>query len=184
MQRLASRILIVVVLFVVAVAGLLVSRSRRAPDEATGPAPSVADLRVKELDLTEQTAGGGHWRLVADQAEVFDAEGRTSLRNVTVHVQDRQGSWTIVGAEGDLFRDTKNIEIRHNVVVTSADGLRLETSVLRWDGGRRRLWTDAPVRIVRPGTEVVGRGLDVRTEEEATTVHGPVSVVFRPGPRS
>ncbi len=49
--------------------------------------------------------------------------------------------------EGDLFHGRNNLEIRGNVVLTSSDGLRLETSVLRWSNEDKRVWTDAPVRI-------------------------------------
>ena len=128
---------------------------------------------------------GGEWaaaqRLVADQAQVFDQEGRTALRKVTVYVKDKEKNWTIVGEEGDLFKESKNLEVRRNVVMTSDDGLRLETSVLRWLGAEKRLWTDVPVKIVREGTVIHGTALDVKMETEATTVKGRVNAVFARG---
>jgi len=57
------------------------------------------------------------------------------------------------------------VEIRRNVVLTSSDGFRLETSVLQWQGAERRLWTDAPVRLSRDGAVVSGTALDVRIAE-------------------
>jgi LPS export ABC transporter protein LptC len=181
MDRLARRILVVVALFVLIVAGILVARSRTARIEALGPRPSSADISLKEVQLQEESAGGGRWQLVADQVSVFDQEGRTALRRVTVHVQDRDRAWTIVGEEGDFFKDTKNLELRRNVVLTSDDGLRLETSVLRWQGTERRMWTDAPVKLVREGTVIDGTALDVRMADEATTVKGPVRATFGRG---
>src|SRR6185436_14569295 len=80
----------------------------------------------------------------------------------------------VVGEEGDLDRATNNVEVRRNVVVTSNDGLRLETTVLRWEAATKRLWTDAPVVLTRDGSVVRGSGLDVRMDEEATTITGPV----------
>ena len=49
------------------------------------------------------------------------------------------------------------MELRRNVVLTSDDGMRLETSVLRWKGAERRLWTDAPVRLYQDGARVEGQ---------------------------
>ena len=181
MDRLAFRILVIVALFVLIVAGILVARSRTVRTEVLGPRPSSADISLKEVQLQEESAGGGRWQLVADQASVFDQEGRTALRKVTVHVQDRDRTWTIVGEEGDFFKDTKNLELRRNVVLTSDDGLRLETSVLRWQGAERRMWTDAPVKLFREGTVIDGTALDVRMADEATTVKGPVRATFRRG---
>lgn len=177
MQRLARRIPIVVALFVLVVAGILVARSRAVRVEPLGPPPSPADLSIKEVELQEDTADG-HWRLKADQASVFDAEGRTALRNVTVRVQRGNRGWTIVGEEGDLFKATNNLEVRRNVVLTSSDGLRLETTVLRWKSDEQRLWTDVPVTIFREGVVVRGSALDVLMGDEITTVQGRVHATF------
>ncbi len=180
MQRLASRILVVVALFVVAVVGLLVTRSRTVPGEAafTGPAPSSADLSIKDVELREETTDGARWHLRAEQAQVFEAEGRTALRGLTVQVHHQGRTWTIVGEEGDFFSASRDFEVRRNVVVTADDGWRLETAVLRWRGAERRLWTDVPVRLSRPGSVVRGAGLVVRMDEQATTVQGPVTARF------
>jgi LPS export ABC transporter protein LptC len=177
-DRLAGRVLAAVVLFVLVVAGILVARTRTLQTEAIGAPPSPADLSITEVELREQSAGGGHWHLTADQASVFNAEGRTALRNVRVKVWDRRGAWTMAGDEGDFFKATGNLEVRRNVVLVADDGLRLETSVLRWDGAGRRLWTDTPVRLSRPGAVVDGQALDVRMSDEATTVRGRVRATF------
>lgn len=181
MHRLASRILIVVAVFVAVVVGILVARSRAVRTEASGPRPTHADLTIKEVHLQEESTGRGRWALTADQAAVFEDQKRTALRNVRVRVEDRGRTWTITGEEGDLFNDSKNFEIRRNVVVTADDGLRLETTVLRWRAADRRLWTDAPVRIMREGTVVHGTALEVDMDEEATTVRGRVHAAFSGG---
>ena len=180
MQRLASRILIVVVgVFVVVIAGMLIARTRTARVESVGANPSKADLSIKEVQL-EEDSGGVRWQLKADQALVFEGEGRTTLRRIRVKVDERDRSWDIVGEEGDLDRD-KNLEIRNNVVLTSSDGLRLETEVLRWHAADRRMWTDRPVRIVRSGAVIEGTAMDVKLNEEATTIKGRVRAVFSNG---
>ncbi len=180
MDRLARRILVVVALFVLAVTGTLVARSRAVRSEAVGPPPSSADLSIKEVELHEESGHGNRWQLEADQAHVFDEEGRTALRKVRLRLQDRDRTWTITGEEGDYYKETNNFEVRRNVVVTSDDGLTLETTVLRWEGDERRLWTDVPVRIMRDGTVIDGTALDVKMGDEATTVGGRVRATFAP----
>ena len=127
-------------------------------------------------------SGGVRWRLKAEQALVFEPQGRTALRKIAVNVFERDRSWTMVGEEGDLFQATGNVEIRRNVVLTSSDGMRLETSVLRWQGAEGRLWTDAPVRLSRDGAVVDGTALDVRVGDERTTVAGRVRATFTRNP--
>lgn len=176
MQRLASRILIGVAVFVLVVAGVLIVRTRAVRVESVVANPTKADLSIKEVQL-EEDSGGVRWQLKADQALVFEAEGRTSLRRIDLKVHERSRAWTVVGEEGDLDRD-KNLEIRRNVVLTSDDGLRLETTVLRWHGADRRLWTDAPVRIVQGGAVIDGKALDVKMADEVATITGRVRAVF------
>ncbi len=176
-RRLAGAILAVVALFVVVVTATLVVKSRVARVESSGPATSGADLRIKEAELEEES-GGVRWRLRADQALVFEAERRTALKGISVKVFERDRWWTIVGEEGDLFQQTSNVEIRRNVVLTSSDGFRLETSVLRWLGAERRLWTDTPVRMSRDGAVIDGGALDVRMRDETTTMTGRVRATF------
>jgi LPS export ABC transporter protein LptC len=178
MHTLARVILAVVAVFVVVVTATLVMKSRSAPVEPIGdPVPSTADLQIKHVDLEEE-AQGVRWRLKAEQALMYDRAGLTQLRKLIAHVYQRERAWTIVGDEGELDRRNNNVEVRHNVVVTSDDGLRLETSVLRWDSEHKRLWTDKPVKLSLHGSMVSGSGLDVRLADEATTVSGPVRATF------
>src|SRR5262244_3094280 len=96
---LARVILGVVAVFVIAVGATLV--------ESQGPATSSADLQVKEVDLEEVTKGV-RWQLRAEQALMYEQEGRTNLRNLTVRVFQKDRSWTILGEEGDLDQKSKN----------------------------------------------------------------------------
>ena len=178
MHTLARIILAVVAVFVVFVTATLVIKSRSAPVEPlAGPAPSKADLQIKQLDLEEE-AHGIRWRLKADQALMYDQAGLTQLRKLTANIFQKERAWTIVGEEGDLDRTSNNVEVRKNVIVTSDDGVRLETSVLRWDSQEKRLWTDAPVRLSREGSTVSGSGLSVLMADESTTVTGRVRATF------
>ena len=177
MRNLARGILAIVVVFVVTMGVVLGVRSRSARVESTGPAPSNADLQIKEVDLEEE-AKGVRWRLKAEQALMYEQEGQTQLRKLVANIYQRDRTWTVVGEEGQLDRATNNVEVRRNVVVTSSDGLRLETSVLRWQGEQQRLWTDAPVVISRDGSVIRGNGLELRLGDERTTVDGPVRATF------
>jgi lipopolysaccharide export system protein LptC len=63
-------------------------------------------------------------------------------------------------------------------VLVSSEGLRVETSVLRWNNAEGRAWTDQPVTIYKGGGVVKGAGLEVRPAEEITLVHGRVTATF------
>ena len=181
MRRISFGILAAVGLFVVVVTGTLVLKARSARVEPVEP-PSKADFRIKEVQLEEES-GNVRWKLVADQAEIFEGEGRTGLRRPVVDIRQPSRSWRVRGDEGDVMQRTKDIEVRNNVVLVSDDGLRLETSVLRWQAGAQRLWTNAPVRITRDGTTIEGSGLVVNLAKETAEVAGRVRAEFERFPR-
>jgi len=182
MNRLARAILVGVALFVLVVAGTLIAKSRSAKVESLGPTPARADLRMKEIQLAEDS-GSVRWRLNAEQALIFEAEGRTALRKVVVNVDERDRSWNVVGDEGDLFEQARKFEVRKNVVLRASDGLQLDTTALRWEGNRKRLWTDLPVKITRSGVVIHGSALEVNMDEQAMTVAGRVHAIFASGRR-
>jgi LPS export ABC transporter protein LptC len=182
MRRLAHVTLAVVVAFVLVVAATLYARTRaREVEPVVGPAPVKADLNVKEVRIEEE-AGKVRWRLTAEQALMWDERGagRTELRRVNVEVDEPDRSWSIVSDEGEYHQKEKKIELRGNVVVTSSDGLRLETDVLRWNGDERRLWTDTPVTLSSRGGIIKGRTLEVAMASDATTIGGRVRARFEP----
>lgn len=168
--------LVGVTMFALVIAGILVVNRKAVPVESSR-GPAVADLTVKDASIREES-GKVRWHLTAKHAMVFEREGRTSLREVAVAVQEPERSWTIQGEEGELFHGRNDIEIRRRVVLTSSDGLRLETDVLRWSNGDKRVWTDVPVRITHPSGVVTGSGLEVRIAEETATIGGRVRAVF------
>ena len=101
------------------------------------------------------------------------------LTNVVVRDKERQ--WTIRADEGDVFQregKRRDVEVRNNVVVTTDDGVQLETTVLRWDSEEHRLWTDAPVKLMRQGSVVEGTSFDLRMNEDNATVNGRVRATF------
>lgn len=169
-------------LFVFAVVGTLVAKSRGTPSDPLAALPTAGDLRIRDAEIEEES-GGVRWRLRAAQATYFQDARRAILRRVHVQVFERERAWTIVGEEGTFDDRAKAIELRGGVVVTSSDGARLETSLLRWQGRERRLWTDQPVRLTRQGAVAQGSGLDVNLRDEVTALTGRVHAVFVKEPR-
>lgn len=180
MHRLARTIPIVVAVFVIVVGVMLVTKSRNARVESAAPDAAGADLRIKEVAIEEQ-AGSVRWHLKADQALVFETEGRTALRNIAVVVRDGEREWTIRADEGDVVQregKRRDVEVRKDVIVTTSDGMRLETTVLRWSSVDQRLWTDAPVTLIRQGSVVDGKGFELRMADETATLTGRVRATF------
>ena len=172
MRKIPLVILGGVVLFLLVMGGMLVTRSRGARSQAPEPEQSKADYRIKEVHLQEEDRGRGSWQLDADYGEVFETLGKTLMRKVTIRINEPTRDWTVKSDEGELARDSKDVELRGHVVVVSSDGLRLETDRLNWMAKDQRVWTNDPVTIWRSGMVVHGRGFESRAKDEVTTVKG------------
>ena len=117
------------------------------------------------MHLQEEDRGRGSWQLDADYGEIFEALGQDLMKKVTIRINEPTRDWTVNSDEGELARDSKDVELRGHVVVVSSDGLRLETDRLNWMAKEQRVWTDQPVTIwrngmvvQRPGVRVAGQG--------------------------
>jgi len=187
MRKAPFIILTLVVVFLSVVVGVLVHRARVPRALTAEPAASNADYRLKQVHLQEQGRDGSHWQLDAEYSETFEEQNKTTMKKVTVKVdQPSKGdqaprSWTVTGDEGDLNQETKNVELRGNVVLISSDGLRLETDRLRWDAEAQRAWTEDPVVIYRAGAVVHGTGFESRVAEEVSNIKGRVRATFKKG---
>lgn len=174
MRKLPIVILGCVALFLTLVVGLLFTKARAPKRELLEPTQTKADYRIKEVHLQEEDRGRARWQLDADYGEVFEDQGKTVMKKVTIRINEPTRAWTVVGDEGQLVRDTRDVELRGNVVVVSSDGLRMETNSLNWMAKEQRAWTDEPVTIWRNGIVVRGQGFESRINDEVTMVKGRV----------
>jgi LPS export ABC transporter protein LptC len=65
---------------------------------------------------------------------------------------------TIVADSGSIAEKQRDIRAVGNVVVTSQDGLRLETDILQWDNRRQRIFTEDSVRFTTATDTLFGIG--------------------------
>jgi LPS export ABC transporter protein LptC len=67
--------------------------------------------------------------------------------------------WSVLKADyGKLNRGSADMEAVGNVVVTSADGVILETETLRWESELRKILSEDSVRIIRDEDVLTGWG--------------------------
>ncbi|HUM14562.1 MAG TPA: LPS export ABC transporter periplasmic protein LptC [Candidatus Nitrosotalea sp.] len=187
MRKAPFIILTLVVIFLSVVVGVLVRRARIPRAIPNEPVATNADYRLKQVHLQEQGRDGSRWQLDAEYSETFEEQNKTKMQKVVIKVEqpakgnETPRSWTVTGDEGELNQETKDVELRGNVVLVSSDGLRLETERLSWDADEHRAWTQDPVVIYRAGAVVRGTGFESRVTEEVTNIKGRVRATFKRG---
>jgi LPS export ABC transporter protein LptC len=181
-KRVRNLIVLCVVALALAISVLFFTNWRKtALDMKPKRIPRIkADLELGNLLLTEEKEGAILWELEAKIAQSYKKGKRTLLEDlkVTFHSQDGRVV-TLRGDRGRIDEKTRDMEVDGGVVVTSSDGLRLQTDSLQYHHSRREITTDAPVRIEGRGAKISGVGLvmDLATErisileEVETSIH-------------
>ncbi len=141
---------------------------------------TTADYRIKEVHLQEEGRDSTRWQLDAEYGEVFEDQGKTVLKKVVVRVEQPTRVWTVTADEGDMLRESKDVELRGHVVLVTSDGLRIETPRLAWTAKDQRAWTNDPVTIYRGAVVVRGQGFESRVNEEVTTIKGRLRAIVTP----
>lgn len=101
------------------------------------------------------------YTLLHSAPEQQDEEGR-----VTAYLFDEAGDSSAVIRADRLvyYEEESRFEARGRVIVTTAEGKRLEGEHLAWDEAARRVHTPGFVRITTPSDRVQGYGLDANED--------------------
>lgn len=157
------------------------------------------DIKVIQEMGEEDTAP---FQTVTDGVYTFTESGR--LRNTVeagrlaqfiqdtdyVHVEDglvmdiydrsEQLTGTLYAQRGYYFRSENRMEAWDDVVFTNPKGDSLFTEHLIWLSDSNRIATEAPVRIVREGTEIRGKGLVANEDFSRYRILAPMGDIRLP----
>jgi LPS export ABC transporter protein LptC len=134
-------------------------------EENLVPSPERTDLptqEVRNFTLEESDAGHRDWILSAKYAATYGPKGVIQARDVQIDFYDSQGRKYshLVAREGEVHQPGNDMEARGNVVVTTTEGVRIETSSLRYLNQQNKITSDAFVRLTRHGDVVTGIGFE------------------------
>ncbi len=127
------------------------------PRAANLPSQEVTDFEMKESDT-----GRPEWILVSKYAATYSGRGLIVARDVAIDFYDSAGKKysRLTAREGTVQQPQNDMEARGKVVVTTTDGVRIETESLRFLNGQRRIVSDQFVRLERNGDVVTGIGFE------------------------
>ena len=148
------------------------------------PPPPAASARGPELiiqgvHMVETKDGAKLWEVRADQAEVFEKDGVSRLRQlgtpVEVVLHSPQGTLTALAGEAVIDLKTKDVTLRGDVRGRSDKGTDLRTASLHWVAVTRLLHTKDEVVLTRGGLVSVGKGMEAETNLERVRILGGIS---------
>jgi len=148
-------------LVALALAAALTGCAGDDPDRVAGKrSKPLPDQVISGFGLTETSMGRKDWHMEAEKAYVYEKRNILETEVVEVTFFDEDGSIrSVLKADyARLNRSTDDMEARGNVVVTGADGVKLETQALTWQSESRQIASDDSVTVYRNEDILTGWG--------------------------
>jgi len=137
------------------------------------------DLQIKDFHYTEVGDPDLVWEINADTAEYIRKDNVALFEHVDIKlVFSNGGIYTITGDTGSLHTDTKDMDIRGNVVARSDSGDNFETESLYYTHNNRTIHTKNVVKMTRPGTRIRAVGMALSLKEKRATLLSDVRAVI------
>jgi len=118
------------------------------------------DLQIKGFVYTEVGEANAKWEVKAETATYNKKQELAVLDVVQIKLTTSDGKVFLMSADkGQMHTKEKTIEIKGNVVITSADGDKFSTDHLNYSDAEKKFYTDAPVTMENARMKITGKGL-------------------------
>ena len=154
---------------------------RRHPDQVQdlgSSIPAGADLTIADIHQTSTRDGRKEWSLKAASARYRNAEKRVILTelSMTFYLENQQ-DLQLTADSGVLQTESKDVEIKGNVVVKSTDAT-LTTEDLRYRHAQRILASRSPVEITGDSYRLTAERMQLDLNANRAIFEGNVSGAF------
>jgi LPS export ABC transporter protein LptC len=158
------------VLFALA-AALLVGIRKEPPKVLLEKMAEKVDLQAKNVRYTQVGSSGMKWEITADSAQYRKQENLALFDNLRARVIMKDGRvFVMTGDEGVLNTQSKDMDIRGNVVVVSEDGDTFRTDRVRYRESLKRIETDRPVVMESKHTRISGVGMVLNLKDQTMAI--------------
>jgi LPS export ABC transporter protein LptC len=124
-------------------------------------------------------------KLQAPQMQMYDKDVKQRVtimpKGLFVIFYDENGkeATTLKANYGVRYEDTKRMEVKYNVEVVNAKGDKLNTEHLIWDEQKKKITSDAFVKITTAKEIIMGKGLEANqdfTQYEIKNIQGIINI--------
>ncbi|MCX7816495.1 MAG: LPS export ABC transporter periplasmic protein LptC [Syntrophales bacterium] len=176
-----SRVVLVLVTVLV-VSALAVFFLYKQREDVVTPEPlnGQYDVFFRDVVFTETVKGGSRWEVKAAVAKFLQKENVVSLEKVSAKLLMPDGGiYVLRGDEGKIFRETRDIFLKGNVLLTSDRGERITTDNVWYRVREKRILTDSPVKVDSEKVRIRGSGLIVDLARRSIVVKGNVKATVK-----
>ena len=130
--------------------------------------------------LVAQTATNPDWKVMADQAVLYDKTQTAIAQGVRAQLfEDRETVLSLQADEGRVSQANGDISVQGHVNVEHRDGYTIRTDALGWQASSHTLQTDKPVEIEGPSMQITGTGLRGEVDDHQFSLQRNVKASFQ-----
>lgn len=121
----------------------------------------------KDFTAFESKKGIKSWKLVAQEALVYEAQKKTQLEDFTVDFYTDNGKEikaTLKAKKGELNTNKNDFYTKGKTVITTPGNEVLESSDLRYKSDTKKIYGDSYVKLTRKEGIVEGNGLEAEPD--------------------
>jgi len=141
-----------------------------APGGDSGPSVAEVPLDLETVSFQGYRVGAREFEVRAGHAQVIAREKVVMERVHIAFVDAGRGAIEIDAPLAELDLLTDDFVLRGGVEGETAEGERFLTESLQYVREARRLYSDRPVRVIRPNDELAGEGLEIDVETRLLTI--------------
>lgn len=163
------------------VAIILTSCGPKEREDVIPRPENLPDQVIEGLVLRETENGALRWTLWADRALKFENKP-TQLEGVRIVFYDEKDHTeksVLTSLGGTVDEKTRDLLAEGDVVVVTADSIRLETPELRWDRLSGKIHTETPVKITEGQSVLTGIGITSDIDLNSYVIHKDVKGTLR-----
>lgn len=119
--------------------------------KSSAPDPEGVDQIMKGVHLVEASSGNKDWELWAESAQSLKIQKSWQLFNVKANISASDGQvFNIIGDQGYVESQSKNLKIEGNVKVTTENGYIFKTQVAFYNAQKKQIYGDQLVNLLGP----------------------------------
>lgn len=146
--------------------GILISACGKEEPKAPALPVNVPDQVIENSTFTFSEEGIRSAVIWAKYVEVYERLDLKKAKQVRADFYDKDGKHAsvLVADSGVIQERRRKFEALGNVVVTTDEGIKLNTQTLRWDPEKAKIVTDDFVTVTKDQNVITGYGLEADQE--------------------
>ena len=130
--------------------------------------PKGVDMQIGDIhyEQTDKNASK-EWELNAKAAQYFKGENKIVLQSIELtFFSGEDKAYKLTADEGELYTDSKDVNLSGNVVVATEDGYHVQADSFKYNAEEKKIFTNDRVHLSGKELVMTGKGMVVDLDKE------------------